>query len=128
MTTMKITRQLADDTILTEIGGRIARCRLDLQLTQADVAEQAGVAKRTLERVEAGASAQMLSIVKILRVLDLLSGLDGMIPEGGPKPMDLLKRKGKLRQRASSSRRYSDQANQPRPGQPDKPWSWDDKT
>ena len=105
--------------ILAEIGERVARRRLDLQLTQAAVAEQAGVAKRTLERIEAGASAQMSSIVRIFRVLDLLPGLDRMIPDVGPRPMDLLKRKGKLRQRASS-RRHSDRS--------DEPWSWDDET
>lgn len=116
---MKISNLLADDIILAEIGERVARRRLDLQLTQAAVAEQAGVAKRTLERIEAGASAQMSSIIRIFRVLDLLPGLDRMIPEVGPRPMDLLKRKGKLRQRASS-RRHSDRS--------DEPWSWDDKT
>ncbi len=115
---MKISKLLADDAILAEIGERVTRQRLDLQLTQADVAEQAGVAKRTVERIEAGASAQMSSIIRILRVLDLLPGLDRMIPEAGPRPMDLLKQKGKVRQRASSRRR----------DRTDEPWSWDDDT
>ncbi len=114
---MEISKLLADDAILAEIGGRVARRRLDLQLTQADVAEQAGVAKRTVERIESGASAQMSSIIRILRVLDLLPGLDRMIPEAGPRPMDRLKRKGKVRKRASSHRRSR---------RSDEPWSWDD--
>ena len=116
---MKISKTLADDAILAEIGERITSRRLDLQLTQADVAEQAGVAKRTVERIEAGASAQMSSIIRILRVLDGLPGLDRMIPEAGPRPMDLLKRKGKVRQRASRRRRTD---------RTDEPWSWDEKT
>jgi len=114
---MKITKLLADDAILAEIGARIARRRLDLQMTQATVAEQAGVAKRTLERLEAGHSMQMSNLIRILRVLDELPGLDRMIPEAGPSPMDLLKRKGKPRQRASSGRR---------PNQPGAPWTWDE--
>jgi len=114
---MKISTLLADDAILAEIGKRFARRRLDLQFTQANVAEQAGVAKRTVERIEAGASAQMSSMIRILRVLELFPGLDRMIPEAGPRPMDLLKRKGKVRQRASSRRR-SDRSEEP--------WSWDD--
>ena len=116
---MKISKLLADEAILTEIGERIARRRLDLELTQAAVAEQAGVAKRTLERVEAGHSAQMSSLTRILRVLDGLPGLDRMLPEAGPGPMDLLKRKGKVRQRASGRRASN---------QPEKPWSWDDES
>lgn len=70
-------------------------------MTQAEAAGEAGVAKRTLERVEAGASAQTLSFVRILRALDLIAGLDGLIPEPVPGPMDLLRRKSKLRLRAS---------------------------
>jgi len=116
---MNISELLTDEAILVEIGARLARRRLDLQLTQAEVAEQAGIAKRTLERIEAGSSAQLSSLLRILRVLDLLPGLEQMIPGAGPRPMDLLKRKGKVRQRAPGSRR---------PEQPEKPWSWDDDT
>ena len=116
---MKISKLLADDAILAEIGERISSRRLDLQLTQAEVAEQAGIAKRTLERIEAGHSAQMSNLIRLLRVLDGLPGLDGLIPEAGPRPMDLLKRKGKARQRASKHR-PSDQ--------PGKPWTWGDES
>ncbi len=115
---MKISKPLTDEAVLAEIGERITRCRLDLQLTQAAVAEQAGVSKRTLERIEAGASAQMSSIIRIMRALNLLPGLDAMIPETRQRPMDLLKRKGKVRQRASSQRRSES---------PDAPWSWNDE-
>ncbi len=116
---MNISNLLSDDTILAELGQRIARRRLDLQFTQAQVAEQAGVAKRTLERIEAGASAQLSSVIRVFRVLDLLQGLNGLIPEAQPSPMALLKHKGKLRQRASKNRRSQ---------QPDKPWTWDEET
>ena len=117
MATMNISENLADNTILTEIGARIAQRRLELQLTQAELAEQAGIAKRTVERIESGGSAQMASVVRILRVLDLLPGLDRMLPAAGPRPMDLLKQKGKPRQRASR-RRHSKQASTT--------WSWNE--
>ena len=113
---MKVSKFLSDDAILAEIGERIAHHRLNLQLTQAALAEQAGVAKRTVERIEAGASAQMSSMIRIFRVLNLLPGLDQMIPEAGPGPIDLLKRKGKVRRRATGRR--SDRS--------DEPWTWGD--
>lgn len=116
---MKISSLLTNEAILAELGERIVRRRLDLQWTQAQVAEQAGVAKRTVERIEAGASAQMASLIRIFRVLELLPGLEQLVPEAGPRPMDLLKLKGKVRQRATS--RQAQDA-------PDKPWSWDDDT
>lgn len=116
---MSISKLMTDDAVLTEIGNRISRYRIDQQVTQADLAEQAGVSKRTIERVEAGASVQFSTVIRILRVLDLLQGLDRLIPEPSPRPMDLLKHKGKVRQRASSSR-HSDKTS--------KTWSWGDKS
>lgn len=113
---MKMSSQLTDDTILAEIGERLARRRLALGLTQAALARQAGVGKRTLERIEAGASAQLSSLIRILRVLDLLPSLERAIPEAGPTPMELLQRGGKPRQRASGSRRAEEAAG--------KPWTW----
>jgi transcriptional regulator with XRE-family HTH domain len=115
---MEISKLLSDEAILAELGERIARSRIDLQLTQAEVAEQAGISKRTLERIESGASAQMSSMVRILRVLELLPRLEQMFPESGPTPMELLRHKGKARQRASS--RGKEQ-------QPDEAWTWDDE-
>lgn len=104
---MQISKLMTDEAILEELGRRLARRRIDLQLTQADLAHEAGVSKRTVERIEAGASAQMSSIIRICRVLDLMPGLDQFVPPTGPRPMDLVKLKGKTRQRASSNRRTS---------------------
>ncbi len=118
---MKISNLLSDEAILVEIGVRIARRRLDLELTQAELAEQAGIAKRTLERIEAGASAQSVSLIRIFRVLDLLPGLDLMLPEVAPSPMALLKHKGKVRKRAPGRRKAGGVAEE-------KPWSWGDDT
>lgn len=116
---MKISRLLADEAIIAEIGTRLSRRRLDLQLTQAELAEQAGVAKRTVERIEAGGSSQLSSLIRIFRVLDLLPGLEHLVPEAQPRPLDLLKHKGKPRQRASGRRRSESS---------DEPWSWDEDT
>lgn len=118
MTTMNISKLMTDDAILAEIGNRIARYRIDQQVTQAGLAEQAGVSKRTVERVEAGASVQFSTVIRILRALDLLQGMDRMISEPPIRPMDLLKHKGKVRQRASSSHRLDKIS---------KKWSWSDE-
>ena len=116
---MKITGLLTDDAVLAELGARIAGRRVELQLTQAAVAEQAGIAKRTLERMEAGQTSQLATLVRVLRVLDAASGLDNLIPESGPSPMDLLKQMGKVRRRASGKRAAKATG---------KPWRWDEKS
>ena len=117
MTNMKLTNLQTDDVILAELGRRVASRRIDMQLTQAQLAEKAGVGKRTVERFESGESTQMSTVVRLFRVLELLPNLDAMIPEPGIRPMDILRRKGKTRQRASSPRE---------PAEPVK-WEWKDK-
>lgn len=112
-----IIKLMTDEVILGEIGGRLAQRRLDLQMTQAAVAEEAGLAKRTVERIEAGATAQLSSLIRVLRVLGLLERLDDLVPEAGPRPMDLLKLRGKQRQRASAKRRLDRT----------KEWTWDEE-
>jgi len=114
---MKILAELTDAAVLAEIGERLASRRLERGLTQAELAEQAGVGKRTVERIESGASAQMVSLIRLLRILDLLPNLEQLLPEPLPSPMDQLQRAGKPRQRASA--RQADK-------QPNAPWSWDD--
>lgn len=118
MTTFEELNPLTNEAILFEIGQRIAHRRLELRFTQANLAEQSGVAKRTVERIEAGGSTQTVTLIRILRVLDLLGGLDRLIPESKASPMDLLKRKGKIRQRASKARSSE---------KPNKTWIWDNE-
>lgn len=93
---------IAGEAILDEIGSRLARLRIDSGLTQSALARQAGVGRSTVERLEAGHSTQMSSFIRVLRVLGLLEQFVAMVPETGPGPMDLLKRKRKTRQRAST--------------------------
>jgi transcriptional regulator with XRE-family HTH domain len=114
---MRIERQMTDDAVLSELGGRLARCRIELGLSQAKLAQQAGVSKRTIERVEAGATTQTVTLIRILRELQLLERMETLAPATGPRPMDLLKLKGKERKRAPR-----------KGGNPSaKPWQWSDK-
>lgn len=116
---MAINPDMSDDAILGELGHRLQQRRLDLRLTQAELAEQAGIGKRTVERLENGASVQFASLVRIFRVLGLMGALDEMLPQGGPRPMDLLRLQGKQRQRATSPRQA---------GESGEPWHWDDES
>lgn len=112
---MPIHRLMSDAALLQELGQRIARLRLERNLSQAQLAEQAGISKRTLERLEAGAAATQLSLfLRVLRQLDLLERLDLLLPEPQPSPIALLERQEGRRKRASR-----------RPqSKPEAPWSW----
>ena len=113
---MKISKQATDAVILGELGGRLAKIRLDRNLTQAELATQAGVSKRTVERLETGAVATQLSgFIRVCRVLDLIEHFDLLIPEPLPSPVTQLKLGGKKRRRASTHKLAKPSA---------KKWQW----
>ncbi|MEW6302743.1 MAG: helix-turn-helix transcriptional regulator [Verrucomicrobiota bacterium] len=113
---MRISEQLTDESILKELGGRLAGVRLERNLTQAALAERAGVAKRTVERLESGEVATHLSgFVRVCRALDLLERFDSLLPEPVPGPIAQLKMQGRKRQRAANRKAAS--------GAPKK-WTW----
>lgn len=113
---MEIQQHTADETILRELGGRLCQRRLERNLTQADMAIESGVSKRTIERLEAGGSVQLVNLIRVLRALSIVENIDTLIPESLPSPMEKLKLRGKTRKRATGSRVRES------PGE----WSWDD--
>jgi len=115
---MKISNLTTDQAVLSELGRRLADYRLQRHMTQAQFAEAAGVSKRTVERIEAGESVQVVNLVRALRVLERLEGLDRFLPEPSANPIDLLERHGKVRQRARPSARSEDEGGEP--------WRWGD--
>ncbi|WP_295430737.1 helix-turn-helix transcriptional regulator [uncultured Thiodictyon sp.] len=118
---MKITAQLTDTAILRELGARLAATRLERNLTQAALAEQAGVSKRTLERLESGEVATQLSgFVRVCRALDLAERLDLLVPEPVPSPLAQMKLQGRQRQRASGKRAAGTRGAADGPGT----WTW----
>ncbi|MDO8677882.1 MAG: helix-turn-helix transcriptional regulator [Acidobacteriota bacterium] len=116
---MQISSQLTDEAVLHELVGRLARARLDHNLTQAGLAEQAGVSKRTVERLESGAVATHLSVfVRVCRVLGILDRFEALLPEPVDSPIAQLKLRGKIRRRATSTTA---------PGGSPSKWHWDDR-
>lgn len=114
---MLITDLLTDKAILVELGSRLADVRLARNMTQAALADEAGVSRRTIERLESGSVALQLSgFLRVCRVLALIDGLNALVPESTPSPIALLKLQGRKRQRASGRKIE--------PG--NRAWSWGD--
>jgi transcriptional regulator with XRE-family HTH domain len=99
---MKIAREATDEFVLRQLGGRLAELRLERDLSQAQVANQAGVSKRTVERLESGSVGTQLSgFIRVCRALDLLGGFELLVPEPVASPIAQLKLRGRKRKRAS---------------------------
>jgi transcriptional regulator with XRE-family HTH domain len=102
---MNIRSEFSDDLILQETGKRLARTRLERNLTQANLAKTAGISKRTLERLESGAaSTQLTTFIRVCRALGLLPRFDTFIPKPLASPVEQVKLHGRKRKRASGTR------------------------
>lgn len=115
---MQITSLNTDDTILAELGSRLAATRLERNLSQAQLAAEAGVSKSTVERLEDGESASLASFIRVLRALNLADGLERTVPEPLPSPIEQLKLQGRRRRRASGARGGQEEEAGP--------WTWGD--
>jgi transcriptional regulator with XRE-family HTH domain len=117
---MKFTFNLTDAAILQELGARLQRRRIDANLTQAQLAEEAGISKRTLERIEAGRRTDGVMLVRALRALKLVEGLENLVSDRPQSPITLLKQKGRERKRVRRTRNQSDRGT----ATSSVPWKW----
>lgn len=100
---MKIENALSDTAVLKELGTRIARYRLNKNMTQEALARDAGISLPTLRRVELGHTMNATNLLRILRSLKLLEHLDALLPETIASPLQQMKARGKIRRRASAA-------------------------
>src|SRR5271168_1483855 len=102
---MRFDEALTDAAVLAELGRRLERHRLERNWTQAEIAAEAGIGQATVQRAERGQSVQMTSMIKLLRTLELLGGLDLAIPESIDLPIARLEREQRKRRRRARGRR-----------------------
>ena len=96
-------------TALAEtIGERLKQARLNLNLTQSEVAEIAGVSRKTVLNAEKG-KVQLTNLMAIMMALELTDQIDLFLPEQPISPLQLAKLHSNKRQRASGKRSDSSQ-------------------
>lgn len=95
----------SDLEYLSQIGEFLKGTRLELDLTQNNVAQRAGVDRTTLIKAERGDAINLLSLIQILRALGKLGFLENMkfIKQVSPIKMAELSMKKKMRARGKKS-------------------------
>ena len=63
---------MKDAAVVAQLGKELRRMRLDANLSQAVVAERAGLDRTTVVKLEAGRAATLMTVVQVLRALDKL--------------------------------------------------------
>jgi putative transcriptional regulator len=94
---------MSPTAIAEELGNRLKQARLNVNLTQAEVAARTGLNRKTILNAEKG-KAQLENFVAILAALDIADQLNMFLPVQGISPIQLAKLKGEERQRASKSK------------------------
>ena len=112
-----INNEMSDKAILSEIGKRISRYRLNKNMTQETLANKAGVSRSTVQRTESGANIQFFELIRILRALDLLNNLESFLPKPAASPLQQLKMQGKVRKRTRPDKKENKKED----------WIWGDE-
>lgn len=100
---MRIEGMETEKIILQELGRRLGKFRVNYPMTQAELAEEAGLSLRTIARMENGETIQLNNLIKVMKALRISGNLELLVPDMGYNPNDLLQL-GKERQRATSPR------------------------
>lgn len=88
------------EQIAADLGAKLERIRLSRNLTQAQLADEAGVSKRTIMRLEHGLAPTLDTFLRVLLALGLSSNLDALLPDPDVRPIERVLNRGRERQRA----------------------------
>lgn len=84
---MKDWHSLSDPEVLSEFGTRIRLARIERNLTQQMLADRSGLNRSTIRDLENGASVNLLSLMQLLRSLEMLDRLDLLLPGTSQSPV-----------------------------------------
>lgn len=114
---VRIRYAMSDEAILKELGQRLAKVRINANLTQDELAEAIGVDRGRISRLESTGAGKLSTVVAVLRHLDELERLNQWLPEGttisplkqleserkGPAERKRVRKSGKASKRAPTS-------------------------
>ena len=90
--------------IAEQLGERLKQARLNVDLTQVELASRTGLNRRTILNAEKG-KVQLKNLVAILLSLGMVEQINMFLPVQEISPLQLAKLVGKKRQRASRSQK-----------------------
>ncbi len=102
----------------SEIGRRVAKLRLARNITQQELAGEAGIGVRTIRRLEAGQATSLDSFLRVIIALGLGNDLLGVLPSYEIRPIERVNTRGVERRRARRKKTHHTGA----------PWTWGEET
>ncbi len=107
------------DRVAEELGRRLNVWRLSRKMKMANMAEEMGVSRPTLQRLLEGDNTSTETLLRALLALGLIENLDVLVPDISASPMARLEGGTPLAERKRV-------ASKPEPESGD-PWTWGDE-
>jgi len=76
------------DQIEATLCKRLESIRLSRNITQAQLAEEAGVSPRTIGRLEKGQGVSMDTFIRIMMALNIQQNLEALLPDPSVRPIE----------------------------------------
>ncbi|MEJ2041378.1 MAG: helix-turn-helix transcriptional regulator [Desulfosarcinaceae bacterium] len=95
---------------------RLERIRLSRNITQAQLAEEAGVSPRTIGRLEKGQGVSMDTFIRVMMALSIQQNLEALLPDPTVRPIERVGISAGERKRARPARPVDERPS----------WSWGD--
>ena len=111
------TNALTSENIERELCRKLAAARLLQNISQAKLAESAGVSRRTISRMENGQGVSLDTFIRVMMALGLADHLTTLLPDSKIRPIERVNRNNE-RKNASSPRTTKKQS---------KEWKWGDQ-
>lgn len=96
---------MSDKALMEQVGTFVKHHRLQQNRTQEEVARDAGISRSTLSLLERGETVTVMTLIQILRVLDLLHVMESFRVREVVSPIALAKAEKEQRQRARKGKR-----------------------
>jgi len=98
------------EELQTLLGERIRKLRLSRNMDQLTTANKAGISEKALRNLEAGRGSTVETLLRTLKALDSLQGIEMLAPDVTVNPLALLRSaKAPQRVRRSRTQRKSNQ-------------------
>ena len=93
------------EELQTALGERMRKLRLSRNMDQLTTADKAGISEKALRNLEAGRGSTVETLLRTLKALDSLHGIEMLAPDVTVNPLALL-HSAKAPQRVRRPRKY----------------------
>lgn len=83
-------QELTSEAILTQLSTRVKKYRIDMNLSQSEFSQKAGISLRCVTNFESGSDIKLSNFIKILKALELADNIDLLVPDVTKRPSSFL--------------------------------------